>query len=143
MINDGLEPPIDITPTDIPAEKPHSGGRKCWSGVRSVLAFPIRALTSVWINGSILLLGMLTILVGAVFFTGVIVTIMALLSLCLMAIVMFGITFGMTRISDWISGEKTMKHLPKFMQNAAARLRPTDDIGNIRAHARRWHAGQP
>lgn len=137
MNDDGLET-IDITPrASEPSLNPNWRSANFWSGFRSgfraVLAFPIRLLTTVWANGTILLVGGLAIGIGATFFLGILALVVLALLLCLLAIVLFAISFGFIRLGDWISGTKTLKFLPEFLQEAANKVNVSEDIGDIRS----------
>lgn len=136
MIDDGLEA-IDITPDPLllAAEKRPPWLSRFWTGCRPVFAFPVRAFTSIWANGTILLCGALTIIVGATFFLTILALIVAALFIGLLAIVLFGMSFGFVRIGDWISGTKTLAFLPKVLRDAADKVNVSEDIGNIRARA--------
>ena len=144
MIDDDLDF-RNITPDPLmleAADRPPWLSR-CWTGFRPVLAFPVRLLTAILANGTILVCGGIGIAISAVFLIGVVVLIIAALVLALLTMSLFGVTFGTTRIGDWISGTKTLAYLPKALREAADKVNIQEDIGNIRAraHARRNRGG--
>ncbi len=124
----------DITPAMAGGNPEPMWLSRFWKGLRPVIAFPVRLLTSLWANGVILLIGVLAIAIGSVILLGILSLIIAALVLCLFAIVLFAMSFGLVRIGDWISGTKTLAFLPKVLHDAASRVNVTEDIGNVRAH---------
>ena len=136
MIDDELNV-RDITPDPLllAAETRPPWLSRCWMGFRPVLAFPVRLFTAILANGTILLCGSLCIVIFVVFCVAILGVIAAGLAVCLLGIVLFGITFGTTKVGDWISGTKTLAFLPKVLRDAADKVNVGDDIGNIRARA--------